>query len=68
MKLMEGTSGIIRSNAELLPFFHSSFDYKRWREISKTTPHERFKDAILEIYIETPFCGFPSLTAKLKRP
>ena len=52
---------------KLLQVPHSSFYYKRLREISRTASDERVKDEMMEIYMETPFYGVPRLTAELKR-
>lgn len=52
---------------KLLQVPHSSFYYKKQREISRTASDERFKDEMMEIYMETPFYGVPRLTAELKR-
>jgi len=46
---------------KLLQVHHSSFYYKKQREISRTASDERVKDEMLEIYMETPFYGIPRL-------
>ena len=45
----------VNRQLKLLYIPHSSFYYKSQGEISRTASDERFKDKMLEIYMETPF-------------
>ena len=57
----------INRQLQLLAVPRSSYYYRGRRAVARVASDESAKDAIMDIYLDTPFYGVPRLTAELKR-